>query len=67
DIMMPGLDGYATTAAIREMPHLWEGQRLKGWPVMTFSRGRQVYADGRCDESEQGGGRCVNRPASEPA
>lgn len=46
---------------------LWEGQRLKGWPVMTFSRGRQVYADGRCDESEQGGGRCVNRPASEPA
>lgn len=26
---------------------LWEGQRLRGWPVMTISRGRIVARDGR--------------------
>ncbi|MFC6886548.1 MULTISPECIES: dihydroorotase [Actinomadura] len=46
---------------------LWEGHRLKGWPVMTFSRGREVFADGKVDDAQQGKGLCVNRPASERA
>ena len=26
---------------------LWEGQRLRGWPVLTISRGRVVARDGK--------------------
>jgi dihydroorotase (multifunctional complex type) len=45
---------------------LWEGWKLKGWPVLTLSRGRVVYADGEVDPDARGQGRCVTRPATEP-
>lgn len=44
---------------------LWEGWKLRGWPVRTFSRGREVFADGAVNEAEHGGGRCVTVPDSE--
>ena len=42
---------------------IYEGMRLKGWPVMTVSRGRVVYEDGEVDEETSGGGLCVTRPS----
>ncbi len=41
---------------------IYEGMRLKGWPVLTVSRGRVVFEDGEVDESTSGGGLCVTRP-----
>jgi dihydroorotase (multifunctional complex type) len=52
----------------REVTHtgnghcIWEGWKLKGWPVLTVSRGRVVYEDGAVDESQFGKGRCINLP-----
>lgn len=57
----------------REVTHdgkgtcLYEGWKLRGWPVTTISRGRVVYDSGRVEESEVGEGRCVTVPASELA
>ncbi|MEP7328094.1 MAG: amidohydrolase family protein [Betaproteobacteria bacterium] len=41
----------------------FEGMRLKGWPVMTFVRGRKVMADGKIVEPKDGapGGRYLSR------
>jgi dihydroorotase-like cyclic amidohydrolase len=41
---------------------IYEGMRLKGWPVLTVSRGRVVFENGEVDESTSGGGLCVTRP-----
>lgn len=46
---------------------LYEGWTLRGWPVMTVSRGRVVYEDGQLDEAAAGHGRCVTVPAGEVA
>jgi dihydroorotase (multifunctional complex type) len=52
----------------REVTHdgkgtcIYEGMRLKGWPVTTISRGRVVYEDGEVDPDAAGHGRCVTRP-----
>jgi dihydroorotase len=32
----------------------WHGQRLTGWPVRTWVRGREVYREGQFDESVRG-------------
>jgi dihydroorotase len=32
----------------------WHGVRLQGWPVRTWVMGREVYAEGRFDESLRG-------------
>jgi dihydroorotase-like cyclic amidohydrolase len=42
---------------------IYEGMHLKGWPVLTVSRGRVVYEDGDVDEETSGGGLCVTRPS----
>lgn len=39
---------------------IWEGKTLKGYPVMTFSRGRLVYEDGKF-VGEPGHGKFVKR------
>jgi dihydropyrimidinase len=39
---------------------LWEGQRLRGWPVMTISRGRVIARDGKF-EGAPGHGRYLPR------
>lgn len=41
---------------------IYEGMRLKGWPVLTVSRGRVVYENGEVDPDSLGHGRCVTRP-----
>ncbi|MGH3451616.1 MAG: amidohydrolase family protein [Haloechinothrix sp.] len=40
---------------------IYQGWKLRGWPVLTISRGRVVYADGQVDPESVGHGRCVNR------
>ncbi|HZL87290.1 MAG TPA: dihydroorotase, partial [Pirellulaceae bacterium] len=32
----------------------WHGQTLTGWPVRTWVMGREVFRDGRLDESVRG-------------
>ena len=39
---------------------IWEGKKLKGYPVMTFSRGRLVYENGEF-KGERGWGKMVKR------
>lgn len=65
DLVVVDLDEERTVTHDGKGTCLWEGWNLRGWPVMTFSRGRQVFADGQIDESEHGAGRCVNVPDSE--
>jgi dihydroorotase-like cyclic amidohydrolase len=42
---------------------IYEGMRLKGWPVLTVSRGRVIFEDGGVDSDASGHGRCVTRPS----
>lgn len=46
---------------------IYQGMKLKGWPVLTVARGRVVYEDGHVDASAAGLGRCVTRPSGVPA
>ena len=45
---------------------IYEGWKLKGWPVTTVSRGRVVFEDGEVDPDASGHGRCVTRPDRSP-
>ena len=45
---------------------IYEGMRLKGWPVLTVSRGRVVFENGDVDPDAAGHGRCVTRPDRSP-
>jgi dihydroorotase-like cyclic amidohydrolase len=45
---------------------IYEGWKLRGWPVLTVSRGRIVYEDGEVDPDASGHGRCVTRPDRSP-
>lgn len=54
----------------REVKHtgkgtcIYEGWKLKGWPVMTLARGQVVYENGTVDQDALSGrGRCVTLPA----
>lgn len=55
----------------REVTHdgkgtsLYIGWQLRGWPVMTISRGRIVFEDGEVMANETGQGRCVTVPSTE--
>lgn len=42
---------------------IYEGMSLRGWPVLTVSRGRVVYEDGEVDPDAVGAGQCVTRPS----
>ncbi len=41
---------------------LYQGWKLKGWPVLTISKGRVVAEDGVADPAALGTGRCVTVP-----
>ena len=41
---------------------IYEGWRLRGWPVLTVSKGRVVFENAEVDESAFGTGRCLTRP-----
>ena len=45
---------------------IYEGMRLKGWPVLTINNGRIVYADGVVDDDQYGRGLCITRPDGTP-
>jgi len=45
---------------------IYEGMRLKGWPVLTVARGRVVFENGEVDPGAAGHGRCVTRPDRSP-
>jgi dihydropyrimidinase len=41
---------------------IYEGHRLRGWPIMTIVRGRVVMEDGQVDSNALGHGQFVPRP-----
>jgi len=70
--LQPGADGDLVLVDLdeeREVTHdgkgtcIYEGMRLRGWPVLTVSRGRVVFEGGEVDPDAAGHGRCVTRPA----
>ena len=41
---------------------IYEGMKLKGWPVMTISRGRVICENRQFDEDSYGRGKCLIHP-----
>jgi allantoinase len=41
---------------------IYEGMRLKGWPLMTISRGRVIFEDGAVEANAAGHGQCLTIP-----
>lgn len=71
--LAPGADADLVLVDLdeeREVRHdgkgtcIYEGMRLKGWPVTTVSHGRVVFEDGEVDPDAAGHGRCLTRPAT---
>jgi dihydroorotase-like cyclic amidohydrolase len=71
--LQPGADADLVLVDMdteREVVHdgkgtcIYEGMMLKGWPVLTVSRGRVVYEDGKVDPAAAGLGECVTRPTA---
>ena len=69
--LQPGADADLVLVDLdeeREVVHegkgtcIYEGMHLKGWPVLTVSRGRVVFEQGEVDPGASGHGRCVTRP-----
>jgi dihydroorotase-like cyclic amidohydrolase len=74
--LRPGADADMVLVDLeteREVVHegkgtcIYEGMKLKGWPVLTVARGRVVFEDGAVDPEAVGAGRCVTRPSEVPA
>lgn len=65
DLVVVNLEQERTVEHSGKGTCLYQGWTLRGWPVMTISRGRIVAADGQVDDSAHGHGRCVTIPDSE--
>jgi dihydroorotase (multifunctional complex type) len=65
DLVVVDLDLERTVEATGKGTCLYDGWKLRGWPVMTISRGRIVAEGGVVNEDEYGRGRCVSVPDSE--
>lgn len=65
DLVLVDLDEERTVRHTGHGTCIYEGWKLKGWPVMTVSRGRIVFENGKVDDSAYGRGRCVT--ALQPA
>ncbi|HEY8453039.1 MAG: amidohydrolase family protein [Micromonosporaceae bacterium] len=65
DLVVVDLDEERTVTHTGKGTCLYEGWKLRGWPVMTISRGRVVYEDGQVDPDAAGHGRCVTVPDAE--
>jgi dihydroorotase-like cyclic amidohydrolase len=70
--LQPGADADLVLVDLdseREVVHegkgtcIYEGMKLRGWPLLTVSRGRVVFEEGEVDSVAAGQGRCVTRPA----
>ncbi|GAA1933649.1 dihydroorotase [Nocardioides marmoribigeumensis] len=65
DLVVVDLDEERTVTPTGKGTCLYDGWTLRGWPVMTVSRGRVVFENGEVDPDAVGHGQCVNRPESE--
>lgn len=65
DLVVVDLDEERTVEHDGKGTCLYEGWKLRGWPVMTISRGDIVYSREREEEVPYGRGRCVSVPESE--
>jgi dihydropyrimidinase len=63
DLVLVDLDEERTVHHTGKGTCIYEGWKLKGWPVLTVSRGAVVYENGQVDESLFGRGRCLSVPA----
>lgn len=61
--MLVDLDKEKTVEHTGKGTCIYTGWKLKGWPVMTVSRGTVLMEDGHVDESGFGRGRCLTVPA----
>lgn len=62
DLVVVDLDAEKTVAHTGKGTSLYDGWTLRGWPVLTISRGRIVAEDGVADPAAAGGGRCATVP-----
>jgi len=67
DLVMIDLDEERTVRHTGKGTCIYEGWKLKGWPVMTVARGAVVYENGAVDESQFGRGRCLSLPSQRTA
>lgn len=65
DVVLVDLDEERTVKHTGHGMCIYEGWKLKGWPVMTIARGEVVYDNGKVEDGYYGRGRCVIRPASD--
>ena len=63
DLTLVDLDEERTVQHNGHGTCIYEGWKLKGWPVLTVSNGRVVCEDGEVDETAFGTGQCLTRPA----
>lgn len=63
DLVLVDLDEERTVKHTGKGTCIYEGWKLKGWPVLTVARGAVVYENGVVDESHFGRGRCLSLPA----
>ena len=62
DLVLVDLDEERTVHHTGHGTCIYEGWTLKGWPVLSVSRGEVLYENGKVDEAAAGRGRCVTRP-----
>jgi dihydroorotase (multifunctional complex type) len=65
DLVVVDLDAEKTVRHSGKGTSLYDGWTLRGWPVLTISRGRVVAENGVADPGQAGGGRCATVPDSE--
>ncbi|MDR6861368.1 amidohydrolase family protein [Variovorax guangxiensis] len=63
DMVLVDLDEERTVEHTGKGTCIYEGWKLKGWPVLTVARGAVLYENGAVDESQFGRGRCLSVPA----
>jgi dihydropyrimidinase len=63
DLVLVDLDEERTVHHTGKGTCIYEGWKLKGWPVLTVARGAVVYENGKVDESLFGRGRCLSNPS----
>jgi dihydroorotase-like cyclic amidohydrolase len=63
DLVLVDLDKEQTAEHDGKGTCIYAGWKLKGWPVLTVSRGEVVYEDGQV-HAAPGRGQCLSRPAA---
>jgi dihydropyrimidinase len=63
DMVLVDLDEERSVEHTGKGTCIYEGWKLKGWPVLTVARGEVIYENGAVDASRFGRGRCVSLPA----